>query len=1326
VTRRAVSAALALALVAASAAATEAQPDTVRTRVAALVGLARTARDQGRVEASAAHFRNADRTQPLAGALLVEYFWAARLAGAGEAPTIGARVLAANPRERNVRDGLVGLLAARGDEAEVTRLVDEGRALEPTSALWVRRLAESHLRSGRPGPAAEAFKTATTLAGAEPQDLAQWAFALELAGNQPGAARAWSTVPPALVSSRSDWVESRARALAPAPTPQVRSATAPALTPDGIRLQQVRALAERPCDVEPLAVLERMPESGAFIDAVAIRPVDCADRAAWASRAVERAIADSAFERALALARPAATAGSPVAIREQLGVLLHWTGAHAEAAPILREVVDEDPAQARATTALIEVLRALGDSEGAWMFAERVWGASGEVEDRISLAELALESGHQAQALTLARALRADDIVGERAAAVEGRALLNLGRPAEARRVLEPLGPAPAASLAWLDAVAATDGADAALASAARLPIGSSPAWAAVNGRRAVWHARLGHRVEAERLVQAVEAVDPIGAALTRGEIALAASRPADAERAFQGVLRDQPDHLRALDGLSTALAEQGRWDEALATLSAIQMRRASELHWEIRMAEWRYRQAPTDLSLDRLRTLAIAHPVPDARSALARACFAAGLYECALEALGADLTTLSEHDAVLAARSLRGAGRSAEAVALLRARRTLPVDGVLLRAELLAALEGPAAAHADFQTLTDRSDADPGWYLAWADAQHSGGELMRILDAAITRFPLEARLQERLAVAAWAAGDEGTALRAAEAALRADDGRAGAWFVKVEIASGRGASAELLALLGRFEVRFASEPSARIGMAEMLAGLTRSSDDPAARRALGWVEAILADQPQHAAAAVARARLYAGLGEWPQAMRVVDDLVAARPELPAALKLKAELLAVTGRYADAVVAYDDYLARAPRDLEARRQQARIEGWRGAYGESLARYERLCDSDLRSPAVAAERDAKRAYYRGSWADAVRRYDAWLALEPGNIEAQLERAQALDHLGEAARARDAFGAIAASAAPNDVSLTAAERIGRRQQASVDVFAVAQSANAIERRQLLDLVDSGAGVSDDLGLGFGTRARVFGGPSMADVGSRIWRGNHVGGQFVTSPVAPLMVNGSIAYRTLDTAGGQWFGDAGVTWRAHATLRLTGGLERSLLLENGLTLAEGISGVGPTAGVRWSPNTDFNAQASGTRSDLSDGNQRHTLRLSASERVLRGPNELRLVLSSEFLGYQAERLSYFTPSSFWRHDVGAEWRGWLATPRFFGDRERWVSAAYLYGGDDRGERYHTGRAGLSYELASGVSVVADGLLVRSRVYNGGRLSFGLRFKHVAMPQP
>ena len=136
------------------------------------------------------------------------------------------------------------------------------------------------------------------------------------------------------------------------------------------------------------------------------------------------------------------------------------------------------------------------------------------------------------------------------------------------------------------------------------------------------------------------------------------------------------------------------------------------------------------------------------------------------------------------------------------------------------------------------------------------------------------------------------------------------------------------------------------------------------------------------------------------------------------------------------------------------------------------------------------------------------------------------------------------------------------------------------------------------------------------------------------------------------------------------------------------------------------------------------LNDDNTRDAERADLSQRVWGRSNEFRLVASTEHQSYAQTRESYFTPGRFWRHDAGVEWRGWLATPRFYGDRERWISAAYLLGADNRSERYHTARVGVAYELASGVGFVADGLLVRSRVYDGARVSIGLRLKHVPTP--
>jgi hypothetical protein len=124
--------------------------------------------------------------------------------------------------------------------------------------------------------------------------------------------------------------------------------------------------------------------------------------------------------------------------------------------------------------------------------------------------------------------------------------------------------------------------------------------------------------------------------------------------------------------------------------------------------------------------------------------------------------------------------------------------------------------------------------------------------------------------------------------------------------------------------------------------------------------------------------------------------------------------------------------------------------------------------------------------------------------------------------------------------------------------------------------------------------------------------------------------------------------------------------------------------------------------------------------------SERVLRGTHEIHLTGIVDGLGFTESRSTYFTPSSFWRFDAGPEWRGWLAMPRFFGDRERWLSAGYFFGVDDRSVRYHTMRAGLSYELTGGLAFVVDAQATRSSVYNAGRVSIGLRLKQVATPEP
>ena len=1278
---------------------------TANQQVTALIGLARTARDQGRHAEAVRHFQAASRLRAFETALLVEYFWAAQRADAGITRDLGQQILRVVPGDAAVRDGLIGVLAMARDEAAVRSVAQAGAALDSRAALWPRRLAESFLRAGDGARAAEHFKRAASLQGGGDSDRAMYALALESTADQAGAASAWNEVDEAVWSTRPEWTDSRMRALAAARPKAVPPPVTPgspkharppaARTPDEqvptsaeIVAVSHHALAIDACATGPLAALEPLADPEPFISAVASRPATCAGQTTWAVRAGERAIGLGRFADALRMVQPAATSeDAPPNLREQHAVLLHWTGDDERAEPLLREVVAEATAPGRATDALIDVLRAKGRPDEAWPLALDRWGhASAPAERRLAVASLALETGRLDEALSRAKALDHNREVGPQARSIAASALLASGRAEEAKTMLGMLGPDPQGALTWLDAVAAMQGVTAALRAAQPVSDRVDRPWADVIARRALWHAQLGQEGESQQLLSRLDGIDRRRRVLAAAEIALGTGRPADAVPGLRELAAHPSLEFRATDLLSTALAEQEQWDEALATLAGLRGQRPHDMRLAIREASWRDRRAPSSLTLTELEWLVAAAP-----------------------AVG--------DGPIILARAYMRSGRPYHAWAVLEEHPAVSVERRLLRAEIAAALWG--AADAEFEALTSGEDADPAWYLAWADAYGNGPDARRVLDMATERFPADPLLHERLAVTAWAGLDREAALGAADIALSSDPRRLGAWFVRIAGTSGR--PDETAELVDRFERQFANSPAALLDMGDMLAGLARSPKDPAARKALEWTSRIRAEQPNLDAAVVTEVRLLTALEQNQRAMSEIDALIARQPTSPEAHKLRAELLVHLGSYAEAVAAYDEYLVLAPGDLAARRQQARIEGWRGDTGSALARYEKLREHAPDVPAIEEEVAAKRAYYSGRWREALVHYEAWLALEPHESEARLEHAQSLDHLGETVLASQAYRMLSPD---HRIAALAADRMESRRAPSVDFFTVGSSADGVSRQQLLDMVDAGAGFSTGIGAGHGARVRVFGGTSMAHGAVRDWRGHHAGGEFMISTASPIDLAGRVGYRKLDGVDPQMFGEAGLGWKALQSLRLALGAERSLILENGSTMVDGLAGVGPTGRLRWQPTAALSIEVAAKHLALSDDNTKNIERADLSQRVWGRSSELRLVASTEHLSYAETRETYFTPGRFWRHDAGLEWRAWLATPRFYGDRERWISATYLFGADNRDERYHTARVGVAYEFAGGVGFVADGLLVRSRVYDGASVSVGLRLKHVPAP--
>lgn len=1321
---------LALIAVLAPVAIAAQERTTVTPDVGALIGLARTARDQGRYTEAAARFREASSRHAFDRALLVEYFWVAHRADPATARALAAQILASTPYEPAVRDGWIGLLVTAHDEPAVRRVAQAGATVEPRSALWIRRLAESWLRAGDGRRAADAYRQAAALDGGTPSDLANRALALERAAAPAVTLRAWNDAGAAAWTSRPEWAASRARVDA-----LVRAGrrTRPAIVPSPSDSDVASADSPRvldACAVAPLSALERLPAPDAFLAALRQRTPSCADEAEWLSRGAERVIGAGRFAEALELVeRAGSSIADAVALREQYGVLLHWTGQDERARPILERLVAEHPDRGRAADALVDVLRGAGETDAAWTLAVGRWdGPETALDRRIALAELALETGRTieaaARAATLTPAAALDPDASARVLAVTAGALLAEGRASEARRRLGALAwESAGTALPWLDAVAATDGVAAALHAADARIVPREPAWADVAARRAVWLAQLGRHREADAVLAAWAAVAPDRIQLARAEVVLALGRTADAEALLRPLVIDHPGLFRARDVLATALAEQGQWDEAFALLETLQRQRPDDARFPLRAAEWRQRQAPSVSTLQALEAAVAAMPaLGEGRSALARGYFRAGRYDQVRATLAA-VRPPPDHDLTLLARAFRAGGALDEALAALESRATPTMEMRLLHAEIVAARSGLAAADAELERLTASDDPDPAWFLAWADLHRDGAGQRRVLERAAARLPGDPIVQERRALAAWAVSDLAAASAASTAALALDRSRTGAWFVRLELARDAHRRDDVERLLASYASTFAASPSALLGLGDLISAQARDPQDVAAREALAWTDRLLAARPDHAAARLTQARLLASLGQTAGALVAIRTLTA-RDALPQAFKLEAELLAASGRYADATMAYAHYFARVPNDLPARRQQARVEGWRGARDASLALYERLVADAPSVPAIGAEAEAKRAYYAGDWQTAVARYDAWLALEPEDVEARLERAQSLDHLGDAVAAREAYDALASGIPANRVAAEAAARIARRAQPSVDLFSTSSTADGPARRQELDVIDAGVGVSDGLGDRYAARVRGFAGPSAAFAEGRGWSGYHLGAEGTAPATRSIDLSGLLAVRTLDGAGSHWYGDTRASWRLSSRLQASAGVERTLILENAATLTTGLAGVGPRAQVRWRPTQDFTAEVTATHRWLNDDNRQSRQSLSAAQRVWHRTSELWVVGSTEHLAYAASRPDYFSPSSFWRHDAGLEWRQWLHTPQFFGDKERWLSGAYLLGTDSRHERYQTARIGLAYELANGVGAVADALMVRSRVYDGTRLTLGVRLKHVPMP--
>jgi tetratricopeptide (TPR) repeat protein len=1067
------------------------------------------------------------------------------------------------------------------------------------------------------------------------------------------------------------------------------------------------------CDLDLLPLIDRIPGAQGtswLIDH--LRGRDCRRAPAWTERGIERSTAEGRHAEALALIDTLPTGRRDARpLRRLAGQLQLWTGDAASAARTLAPLVDGDPADLIARDALVDAYRGVGNPYAAWSTALPIVDAPDTPAARlVTLAELALEADRpQAVDALLSRAPAAAAPAPIRLG-LQGRALIALGRPADAVRVLSsvPLSELePPAVLALVDGLHTTRGVDAALGVARSAPLNGT-ATRDVVARRGMLELLAGSNDATPASRADLAALDPTLPAIVDAEVALAQERPFDALAALATLPPGAPSG-RVADLRVTALAGSGNLQAALAELQLLRQQRPAFTPFILREAELAWRLDPGRDAL--AAVLALPGQFPGnwhAATTAARALAFEKRHDDVIAVLGG----MGGHEAlpiegrVLMARSLFAAGRAAAALETL-VDLQLRGPAEVFRAELIARVEGAEAGERIFRVLAASPDASADLFLAWAALTPDRTRRVAVLEEGARRFAGSASLFESLANARAAAGDRDGSLVAAGQAVAIDAGSGEAWFQLLAGTVAVRPADDLARLIGRFTGIAATRPALAIVTADRTAALVRSASDPLLNAALGWLGMDIADPSLQVSRDLARVRLLAAGQRWFEALQAADDAVVRHPGAAPALRLRADVLSWAGRHDEGIAAYDDYLAVVPADVDARRQQARVAGWAGRFADARRYYDALRARSPGDAAIAAEAEAKTALFEGRWRRAVAAYERWLAVEPGNGEARFELAEALRAAGDVERADATLSSLAPDGG-HRLAEAARDREAWRREPSVAMVAGLSSANGYEDQRLLSLRTTGA----EMRATFGAEGRttVTADATSVQAASRdVTRAGYqlgVGGSRRLSRTAA--VDALVSLWDVSGPGAAAVqASATAAWSPADRWTLQGGAGRELLLENIATIDRRLAATGGFLGAAFeSPSASFGIRSSWQR--LSDGNRRARLSVSATRAVSDRWSHVRVIAWADVLDHARATGVYFAPERFLRIDGGLEYTHLFSQPRFRGDRMDQIAVGYLIGTDSRGTLYQHPSVRMGWEMSSSMALSLRADVIRSRSYN------------------
>ena len=194
-----------------------------------------------------------------------------------------------------------------------------------------------------------------------------------------------------------------------------------------------------------------------------------------------------------------------------------------------------------------------------------------------------------------------------------------------------------------------------------------------------------------------------------------------------------------------------------------------------------------------------------------------------------------------------------------------------------------------------------------------------------------------------------------------------------------------------------------------------------------------------------------------------------------------------------------------------------------------------------------------------------------------------------------------------------------------------------------------------------------------------------------------------------------------DAGARYAFCDLVSARAGLFLENVEENGESIRQDIYRYGARWGADFQPARIWSFGGTGTYYHYSDSNDALETFLRSDLILLPPPCQLKLTLSTDFLGYHNQPVlrapvpdflegtvhPYFAPAFFNYYEARLEWKHWISRDYFVHSNQCWYSLQYGIGWDNSFNGYHTLRALGNFDVRPWLSLSTDAQVILSPTY-------------------